>query len=130
MFLLVGTIMFWNFSSKVLKIYHQLFFNSENLLSSIDQCTGSFIQTFTTRWQLIMVLPLHLKGITWKRTVYIFSFYSFFKLLLFLLSLLLLLLLLLLVLLPSSSLLYCLIFYFIFKIRKYSVLVYNIITDL
>ena len=25
------------------------FFNSENLLSSIDQCTGSFIQTFKTR---------------------------------------------------------------------------------
>ena len=25
------------------------FFNSENLLSSIDQCTGSFIQTFKTK---------------------------------------------------------------------------------
>ena len=34
-----------------------LFFNSENLLSSIDQCTGSFIQTFKTRRQVIMVLP-------------------------------------------------------------------------
>ena len=30
----------WNFSRKVLKIYRQVFFfNSENLLSSIEQCT-------------------------------------------------------------------------------------------
>ena len=34
------TIIFWNFSWKVLKIYRQVFFfNSENLLSSIGQCT-------------------------------------------------------------------------------------------
>ena len=39
-FLLLTTIIFWNFSPKVLKIYRQLFFfNSENLLSSIEQCT-------------------------------------------------------------------------------------------
>ena len=37
------TIIFWNFSPKVLKIYRQvLFFNSENLLSSIEQCVFYF----------------------------------------------------------------------------------------
>ena len=89
---LMTTIIFWNFSSKVLKIYHQNVFNSENLLSSIDQCTENFIQTFKTRWKVITVLLLHLKEITWKGTVYIFSFYSFFYSLLFFLLLLLLLL--------------------------------------
>ena len=58
--------------------YQVFFFNSENLLSSIDQCTGSFIQTPKARWQVIMELSHHMKEITWKRTVYIFSFYSFF----------------------------------------------------
>ena len=40
-FLLMTTIIFWNFSPKVLKIYRQVFvfFNSKNLLSSIGQCT-------------------------------------------------------------------------------------------
>ena len=48
---LMTAIIFWNFPPKVLKIYDQVFFNSENLLSSIGQCTwlhlyfpfGSFI---------------------------------------------------------------------------------------
>ena len=39
MFLLMTTIIFWNFPPKVLEIYRQVFFNSENLLSSIEQCT-------------------------------------------------------------------------------------------
>ena len=34
------TIIFWSFSPKLLNIYHQVsFFNSEDLLSSIEQCT-------------------------------------------------------------------------------------------
>ena len=53
------------------------FFNSENLLLSYEQCTGSFIQTFKTRWEVIMVLPLHMKEITWKRTVYLFFLFIF-----------------------------------------------------
>ena len=88
------------------------FFNSENLLSSIDQCTGNFIQPFKTRWQVIILLHLHMKEITRKRTVYIFSFYSFFKLTFFLLSLLLL---------SSSSLLlllYCLNFLLYFQNKE------------
>ena len=42
MFLLVATIIFWNISSKVLKIYHQVFCNSENLLSSINSAHRKF----------------------------------------------------------------------------------------
>ena len=65
-------IIFWNFSPKVF----------ENLLSSLfwipkicyqvlrsargciyTSCSGSFIQTFTTRWKVTMVLPFHMKEI-------------------------------------------------------------------
>ena len=42
MFPLVASIIFWNVSLKVLKIYHQVFFNSENLLSSIDSAHRKF----------------------------------------------------------------------------------------
>ena len=42
MCLLVATIIFWNISSKVLKIYHQVFCNSENLLSSINSAHRKF----------------------------------------------------------------------------------------
>ena len=57
------------------------FFNSKNLLSSIEQCTwlhfftscsGSFIQTFATRWQIKVVLLFHIKQILiLARTVFV-----------------------------------------------------------
>ena len=55
-----------------IKGFDDFFFNSGNLLSSIDQCMGH------SDIQVIMLLPLHMKEITWKRTVYIFSFLFIF----------------------------------------------------
>ena len=48
---------FFKWKQSYLEVFHQrflkftipFFFNSENLSSSIDQCTGSFIQTFKTK---------------------------------------------------------------------------------
>ena len=51
-------------NNHILKFTINFFFNSENLLSSIDQCMGSFVKTFKTRWQAIMVMSLHMKEIT------------------------------------------------------------------
>ena len=120
---LVTTII-WNFLSKVLKIYHQVFFNSENLLSSNDQCTRSFIQTFKTRWQVIMVLLLHMREMTWKRTVYIFSFYLFFLIIIFVI-----------IIMIYYYYYYYYHYYYIVKIFHFifeigNILVYNMITDL
>ena len=76
MFLLVTTIILWNFLSKVLKIYHRVFFFffsvlkiiCYQVLNSAHGCiytshSGSFIPTFTTRWQIIIILLFHMKQI-------------------------------------------------------------------
>ena len=65
MFLLVTTFIFWNLLLKVLRIYHRVFLTVPKIcfrvLSSArgwiyTSRSGSFIPTFTTRWQIIMVL--------------------------------------------------------------------------
>ena len=63
---------FGNFSLNVLKIYCQVFFLILKicywLLSSaygrnFSSCSGNFIQTFTARWTIIMVLLFYMKQI-------------------------------------------------------------------
>ena len=65
MFLLVTTFIFWNLLLKVLRIYHRVFLSVPKIffrvLSNARGCiftsrSGSSIPTFTTRWQIVMVL--------------------------------------------------------------------------
>ena len=55
----------------------RLFFNSENL------CMGSFIQTFKTRWQVIMPSSPHERVYKKENSIYFFFLFIFFIIVIF-----------------------------------------------